>query len=37
VGQILYIGKMLLKDQWESLSIPKGGSDAFNKEMTEKK
>jgi hypothetical protein len=37
VGQILYIGKMLLKDKWDSLSIPKGGSDAFNKAMTEKK
>lgn len=34
VGQIVYIGKMLLKDKWESLSIPKGGSDAFNKQMT---
>jgi hypothetical protein len=37
VGQIVYIGKMLLKDKWESLSIPKGGSDAFNQQMTGKK
>ncbi|MEC5143330.1 DUF1572 family protein [Chitinophaga sp. 212800010-3] len=37
VGQIVYIGKMLLKDQWESLSIPKGGSAAFNQAKTEKK
>lgn len=34
VGQIVYIGKMLLKDKWESLSIPKGGSAAFNKAKT---
>ncbi|WP_143309933.1 DUF1572 family protein [Chitinophaga vietnamensis] len=31
VGQIVYIGKLLLKDQWQSLSIPKGQSEAFNK------
>ncbi len=30
IGQIVYIGKMLLKDQWESLSIPKGQSAAYN-------
>ncbi|WP_298737547.1 DUF1572 family protein [uncultured Chitinophaga sp.] len=36
VGQIVYIGKMLLKDQWESLSIPKGGSETFNREMAKK-
>ena len=33
VGQILYIGKMLLGVEWVSLSIPKGASDQFNKEM----
>jgi len=32
VGQIVYIGKMILKDQWQSLSIPKGGSAAYNKD-----
>lgn len=32
VGQIVYIGKMILKDQWQSLSIPKGASAAYNKE-----
>jgi hypothetical protein len=37
VGQILYIGKMLMKDKWESLSIPKGGSEDFNKQMAGKK
>ncbi|MFY0254621.1 DUF1572 family protein [Chitinophaga sp. 30R24] len=34
VGQIVYIGKMLLKDKWQSLSIPKGGSAAYNKAKT---
>ena len=29
VGQIVYIGKMAAR-QWESLSIPKGGSRQFN-------
>jgi hypothetical protein len=37
VGQIVYIGKMILKDQWQSLSIPKGGSAAFNKEKNANK
>jgi len=36
VGQIVYIGKMLKGDSWESLSIPKGGSAAFNKMMEQK-
>lgn len=33
VGQIVYIGRMIRNDQWKSLSIPKGGSDAFNQQM----
>ncbi|HVI43769.1 MAG TPA: DUF1572 family protein [Chitinophaga sp.] len=32
VGQIVYIGKMIKKDGWQSLSIPKGQSDAYNRE-----
>ncbi|ASZ12036.1 DUF1572 domain-containing protein [Chitinophaga pendula] len=31
VGQIIYAGKMLAGDRWESLSIPKGKSEDFNK------
>ncbi len=30
VGQIVYLGRMLAGDTWRSLSIPKGGSEAFN-------
>ena len=30
VGQIVFIGKMLKGEQWQSLSIPKGQSEAFN-------
>ncbi len=30
VGQIVVLGKQLKKEQWQSLSIPKGGSEAFN-------
>ena len=30
VGQIVFIGKMLRGKEWESLSIPKGGSKTFN-------
>lgn len=32
VGQIVYIGKMISDDEWDSLSIPKGKSGEFNKE-----
>lgn len=31
IGQIVYIGKMLVSD-WQSLSIPRGKSDSFNSE-----
>lgn len=30
VGQIAYIGRMLCGADWQSLSIPRGGSAAFN-------
>jgi hypothetical protein len=33
VGQILYIGKILKGKDWKTLSIPKGGSNAFNMQM----
>lgn len=33
VGQIVYLGKMQLNDQWVSLSIPKGNSKEFNEKM----
>jgi hypothetical protein len=36
VGQIVYIGKMILDKNWQSLSIPKGASNTFNKTMEEK-
>ncbi|HEY4337534.1 MAG TPA: DUF1572 family protein [Puia sp.] len=36
VGQIVYIGKMILDQGWQSLSIPKGASQDFNKMMQEK-
>ena len=32
VGQIVFIGKMLKGEQWQSLFIPKGQSEAFNAE-----
>lgn len=32
IGQIVFIGKMLKGNEWKSLSIPKGGSQAFNSE-----
>lgn len=32
IGQIVFLGKMLAESGWTSLSIPKGGSQAFNKE-----
>jgi hypothetical protein len=36
VGQIVYIGKMILDQSWQTLSIAKGDSNAFNKTMAEK-
>jgi hypothetical protein len=30
VGQMVFIGKMICGDKWESLSIPRGKSDAYN-------
>lgn len=32
VGQIVFIGKLLLNTDWQSLSIPKGSSQQFNAE-----
>lgn len=38
VGQMVFIGKQLLGDTWESLSIPKGQSEVFFQEkMAQKK
>lgn len=36
VGQIVLLGKMIKSEEWQSLSIPKGQSDAFNKEKFSK-
>ncbi|WP_018627447.1 DUF1572 family protein [Niabella aurantiaca] len=33
VGQIVFIGKQIRKDRWESLSINKGASKAFNEQL----
>lgn len=30
IGQMVFVGKMLKDNVWTSLSIPKGGSEAFN-------
>lgn len=35
VGQIIYIGKMIRNEKWQSLSIPKGASEAVNRQMRE--
>lgn len=32
IGQIVYLAKLLRGDQWEYLSIPPGGSDAYNRD-----
>jgi hypothetical protein len=36
VGQIVFIGRMIKDGEWESLSIPKGQSAAFNQEKFSK-
>jgi hypothetical protein len=33
VGQIVYVGRIIRNEQWKSLSIPKGHSQAFNDQM----
>jgi hypothetical protein len=33
VGQIIYIGRLIKGEAWQSLSIPKGASQQFNKDM----
>lgn len=37
IGQIIYIGRMIKNEGWQNLSIPKGNSEQFNKEMDQKK
>lgn len=32
IGQIVFIGKMLSENNWQSLSIPKGNSNQYNSE-----
>ena len=32
IGQIVYIGKMICDEEWDSLSIPKGKSREFNQD-----
>lgn len=36
VGQIVYIGKMIRNEKWQSLSIQKGASGEFNQRMKER-
>lgn len=36
IGQMVFLGKMLAKNGWTSLSIPKGNSQTFNKEKFSK-
>ncbi len=37
VGQIVMLAKHFRSQEWQSLSIPRGGSDAFNAQMQTKK
>ena len=37
IGQIVFIGKMINNEEWNSLSIPKGKSKEYNKEKFSKK
>jgi hypothetical protein len=36
VGQIVYIGKQLKDSEWKTLSIPRGKSEDYRKEMLAK-
>lgn len=35
-GQIVFLGKMLTNEKWQSLSIPKGNSEQYNQEKFSK-
>jgi hypothetical protein len=37
VGQIVYLGKLIKSESWQTLSIPKKGSREFNEKMMGKK
>jgi hypothetical protein len=37
VGQIIYIAKIRKDQQWQSLSIPKGNSQQYNRQMSSKR
>ena len=37
IGQIVFIGKMICENNWTSLSIPKGNSNAYNAEKFSKR
>jgi Protein of unknown function (DUF1572) len=36
VGQIVFLAKHLKRDQWKTLSVPKGQSETYNAEMMQK-
>lgn len=36
VGQIVFVGKMILNEKWQSLSIPRGNSNTYNAEKFSK-
>jgi hypothetical protein len=36
VGQIVQLARYLAKDEWETLTIPRGGSGAFNRMMQQR-
>ncbi len=36
VGQIVFVGKIIKNEEWDSLSIPKGRSKEYNKEKFSK-
>lgn len=36
IGQIVFLGKMMCNTQWNSLSIPRGGSERYNSEKFDK-
>jgi len=36
IGQMVFIGKMVLNNNWESLSIPRGNSESYNSEKFSK-